>query len=299
MVVPMSFAHGQEVSPGAVTGKSLDITGKSLDLPAKTKTGTPLRIFTRTTLLEEIQQTGRALVLVHGQVFDVTKFLPRHPGGQLAIRHLVGKDATDAMVAFHPPVVLEKRLRYYLCGEYLDVDDGDEAVHEAADDADAAAADDAGMATGMAGAPGKGTALSTSFQPLSIAYRELNDQLRADGFYTPNYWFYVRRLAVHALLIASAVTLVVRHGGDTGALLAAGLLFGMSWHGLSFIAHDAGMLAWDVAVFSSELCVIRNCDNNEFDAFPILLPRQATMRCRLIVRLMRHSGFCLLDLSVV
>jgi hypothetical protein len=82
--------------------------------------------------------------------------------------------------------------------------------------------------------------LSTSTQPLSVAYRELDAELRRQGFYTPNYWFYARRLAVHAALLASAVTLVVTRGDQTPCLVLAAALMGACWHGLSFIAHDAG-----------------------------------------------------------
>lgn len=33
-------------------------------------------------------------VIVHGQVYDVTEFLPEHPGGQAIILKYAGKDAT-------------------------------------------------------------------------------------------------------------------------------------------------------------------------------------------------------------
>merc|ERR1719199_776075 len=47
-------------------------------------------------------------VVVNGQVLDVTKFLPDHPGGELAILTFAGKDATAEFNMIHPGDVIEK-----------------------------------------------------------------------------------------------------------------------------------------------------------------------------------------------
>ncbi|CAD7937985.1 unnamed protein product [Amoebophrya sp. A25] len=47
-------------------------------------------------------------VVVDGKVLDVTKFLPDHPGGVLAIVTFAGKDATEEFNMIHPPDVIEK-----------------------------------------------------------------------------------------------------------------------------------------------------------------------------------------------
>ena len=39
------------------------------------------------------------------EVLDVTKFLPDHPGGELAILTFAGKDATAEFDMIHPPDV--------------------------------------------------------------------------------------------------------------------------------------------------------------------------------------------------
>jgi len=48
------------------------------------------------------------LILVDGQVLDVTKFLGEHPGGELAILTFAGKDATEEFNMIHPPDVIGK-----------------------------------------------------------------------------------------------------------------------------------------------------------------------------------------------
>lgn len=49
-------------------------------------------------------------VIVHGKAYDVTKFLPEHPGGQGIILKYAGKDATEEFDPIHPPDTLDKYL---------------------------------------------------------------------------------------------------------------------------------------------------------------------------------------------
>jgi L-lactate dehydrogenase (cytochrome) len=49
-------------------------------------------------------------VIVHGRAYDVTEFLPEHPGGSKIILKYAGKDATEAYEPIHPPDTLDKYL---------------------------------------------------------------------------------------------------------------------------------------------------------------------------------------------
>ncbi|KAG0142076.1 hypothetical protein CROQUDRAFT_663022 [Cronartium quercuum f. sp. fusiforme G11] len=49
-------------------------------------------------------------VVIHGHAFDVTEFLPDHPGGQAIILKYAGGDATDAYDPVHPPGTIEEHL---------------------------------------------------------------------------------------------------------------------------------------------------------------------------------------------
>jgi L-lactate dehydrogenase (cytochrome) len=49
-------------------------------------------------------------VIVHGKAFDVTDFLPDHPGGENIILKFAGKDATETYDPIHPPDTLDKYL---------------------------------------------------------------------------------------------------------------------------------------------------------------------------------------------
>ncbi|KAI9818685.1 MAG: hypothetical protein M1832_004160 [Thelocarpon impressellum] len=49
-------------------------------------------------------------VIVHGKAYDVTEFLPEHPGGPKIILKYAGKDATDEFEPIHPPDTMDKYL---------------------------------------------------------------------------------------------------------------------------------------------------------------------------------------------
>jgi len=51
---------------------------------------------------------GDCWVILHDRVLDVTSFLSKHPGGELAILTFAGKDASSEFDMIHPPDVIEK-----------------------------------------------------------------------------------------------------------------------------------------------------------------------------------------------
>ncbi|KAN0064029.1 hypothetical protein ACQY0O_003635 [Thecaphora frezii] len=54
-------------------------------------------------------------VIVHGNAYDVTEFLPEHPGGAAIILKYAGKDATHTYDPIHPPGTLEENLPKEKC----------------------------------------------------------------------------------------------------------------------------------------------------------------------------------------
>ena len=49
-------------------------------------------------------------VIIHGKAYDVTEFLPEHPGGPKIILKYAGRDATEEFDPIHPPDTLDKYL---------------------------------------------------------------------------------------------------------------------------------------------------------------------------------------------
>jgi len=58
---------------------------------------------------------GDCWVILNGKVYDVTAFLPDHPGGKKAILAYAGKDASEEFNALHNPNVLVKYLPKEAC----------------------------------------------------------------------------------------------------------------------------------------------------------------------------------------
>ncbi|KAI8991531.1 FMN-dependent dehydrogenase-domain-containing protein [Mycotypha africana] len=59
-------------------------------------------------------------VIIHGKVYDLTQFLPEHPGGQKIIMKYAGKDATKAFEPIHPPDIIERFLSPEVCKGSID-----------------------------------------------------------------------------------------------------------------------------------------------------------------------------------
>lgn len=74
---------------------------------------------------EEVQKHNSAdscWVIVHGEAYDVTEFLPDHPGGSGIILKYAGKDATEEYDPIHPPGTLEENLPKEKCLGKVDPD---------------------------------------------------------------------------------------------------------------------------------------------------------------------------------
>ncbi|KAI5367868.1 Putative FMN-dependent dehydrogenase, cytochrome b5-like heme/steroid binding protein [Septoria linicola] len=67
----------------------------------------------KTFTFDEVQQhksKDSCWVILYGNVYDVTSFLPEHPGGSKIILQLAGSDATEEYDPIHPPGTLEDSL---------------------------------------------------------------------------------------------------------------------------------------------------------------------------------------------
>lgn len=53
--------------------------------------------------VEALIADGRSIFIADQNVFKADAWIPFHPGGDLAIKHLVGRDATDEVNAYVTP----------------------------------------------------------------------------------------------------------------------------------------------------------------------------------------------------
>jgi len=61
-----------------------------------------------------------AWVVINGYVYDVSRFVEKHPGGWLPIVNMAGKDCTDAFENYHPAKVTTHMLPCYCVGKLTD-----------------------------------------------------------------------------------------------------------------------------------------------------------------------------------
>ncbi|KAF1848448.1 fatty acid desaturase [Cucurbitaria berberidis CBS 394.84] len=71
------------------------------------------RILSRREIEAQIAN-GRSIFIVDNKVLKADAWLPYHPGGDKAIRHMVGRDATDEVTRFHSSQTLELMNRYQI-----------------------------------------------------------------------------------------------------------------------------------------------------------------------------------------
>lgn len=64
--------------------------------------------------IEALIAAGRKIVIVDSRVLKVDAWLPYHPGGDKAILHMVGRDATNEVKAFHSAETQQLMLRYQI-----------------------------------------------------------------------------------------------------------------------------------------------------------------------------------------
>ncbi|KAK4539550.1 hypothetical protein LTR36_010827 [Oleoguttula mirabilis] len=66
------------------------------------------------THIEALIGEGRKIVVLDGRVLKVDAWLPYHPGGDKAILHMVGRDATNEVKAFHSTETQQLMLKYQI-----------------------------------------------------------------------------------------------------------------------------------------------------------------------------------------
>ena len=55
-------------------------------------------------------------IVISGNIYDVTEFLQKHPGGSGMLMGVAGEDATDYFYALHKPAILDTVGSEYMIG---------------------------------------------------------------------------------------------------------------------------------------------------------------------------------------
>jgi fatty acid desaturase/predicted heme/steroid binding protein len=104
---------------------------------------------------------GDSWIVIHGKVYDISKWVFKHPGGKRLISSWAGEDATCSFMAFHPNrAFVEKYLIPLYIGDVKSTTDQEEKKHS----------------------------------EMSADYKQLFESAEKRNLFKPNMWFYLAHL---------------------------------------------------------------------------------------------------------
>mmetsp|Transcript_69868 Transcript_69868/g.195841 ORF Transcript_69868/g.195841 Transcript_69868/m.195841 type:complete len:524 (-) Transcript_69868:102-1673(-) len=143
---------------------------------------------------------GDMWIVVDGLVYDVTRFVDKHPGGPLPIENMAGKDCTDAFANYHAARVYKNMLPAFLIGEASDYKEG--------------------------------------ICPHVMDFRAVRQELLRRGLFETDPRFYAKMGTWYVFLFSSALHLSLY--GQWSTRLAGAVLMGVFWQQLAGLGHDLG-----------------------------------------------------------
>lgn len=161
--------------------------------------------FTWKQIQEENESGGKKMLIFEGKVYDVAKWIDKHPGGPLLIEHMLGRDCTDQILANHS----ERSVRNYLpmlrVGEMVESERG-----------------------------------NTYDRPLSMAFRQLYKKVHDKGLYICPKSYYVKLYSFIIILFISSWLVLLNSPDTFWGVTVSAVLLAACWHQSAGIMHDAG-----------------------------------------------------------
>ncbi|KAJ1656689.1 hypothetical protein IWQ61_003784 [Dispira simplex] len=224
-------------------------------------------------------EQGEALFIYDSKVYRVDGFINRHPGGRLAIWHMLGRDATSEIRVLHPDWVIARMLPAFCIGQYTrDVDSGvDKAVQGLSSNqkvlSEPGKAIEKGSATGAKWSPSlshvrpshdslasvqdyttrtvnrqiaqlektvEPETLPMDYDAIEADFRRLELQVKKLGLENTNYWCYAKESVRYVLFFLGAFVLSMWGPEHWLNYTISALCCGLLWQQLSFTVHDLG-----------------------------------------------------------
>ncbi|KAJ3089602.1 hypothetical protein HDU96_003713 [Phlyctochytrium bullatum] len=191
--------------------------------------------------LQERVKNGEILIIFNNKVYNLTKWVSYHPGGDLAIIHMNGKDATDVILAYHPDWAIEKKMPHFCIADL--------AVPSSTTSTTPTASSSSSTAAAI-----PESSIAKRDKRISASYRQLDAKIRRMGLYKTDYTFYMKEGMKFLLLWIAAISVALAFPSSVLGVTASALLCAMLWHQGAFVAHDAGHSgithdAWTDTVF--------------------------------------------------
>jgi cytochrome b involved in lipid metabolism len=179
--------------------------GKTMEVPLLPKYSTGREKELRGYTMEELEASGstdQLLVAINGQVYDVTRYVDKHPGGDLVMKSMAGKDSTDAFENYHRASVTKHLLGAFHVGHVEGYSDFPVYPHVA-------------------------------------EFREIRQELLRRGLYQVDNHFYHKLYLWLAFLFAAALYLSLT-GTSMVVHMIGAVVLGVFWQQLAGLGHDLG-----------------------------------------------------------
>jgi len=167
--------------------------------PTQVKLKSALSSFTRKEVSTHNTEDDCWIIILN-KVYDVTKWLPKHPGGANLILNLAGRDCTEEFRVFHLNPSFT-RLKPYLLGDVV----SDEIKEQS---------------------------------ELSKDVANLLVKLKSIGAFSPDYWFYLGRALIVASLFFTCLYFL--QADSLPSICISAVCLGLAWQQLAFTGHDLG-----------------------------------------------------------
>ncbi|KAK4099524.1 fatty acid/sphingolipid desaturase [Parathielavia hyrcaniae] len=216
--------------------------------------------------VEGLIADGHTIVIFEDYVLKLDSWLSKHPGGRLAILHMVGKDATDEIKAYHTPATWQTMKAFRIGRKPLGIwanmtppirggiygkRDHDQvpptppaASVASSTRPDVTARDiksdpDAYTEWAESQEIDRDNARFPSLDPtvqqdIAQKYRALHQRVHDEGFYKCRHVEYAKELARYTALFGAFVVAL-----RSEWYLTSAVFLGLFWHQIMFTAHDA------------------------------------------------------------
>ncbi|KAI9025074.1 fatty acid desaturase-domain-containing protein [Phycomyces nitens] len=212
-----------------------------------------LKYITAQELQDGIKQ-GDALFIYEAKVYKVNRFMASHPGGDLAIRHSIGRDVTDEIRSLHPPAVYERMIHHFYVGEYVpDIKATNQAAKAPITKETMMTSWEGGISVQAfddeiqqlhdqhAKDLSKDQIDQNNLDMLTIRkhFRQLEQEIKDRGLFECNRWRYGKEVCRYLLFLYISLWFTLA-GSETWHYMVGACFMAFFWHQLVFSAHDAG-----------------------------------------------------------
>lgn len=230
-----------------------------------------MKVLPRSSIIDLINN-GKVIIIYNNNVLNLTPWLPYHPGGDKAVLHMIGRDATDEMLAYHCQETVDSFLKYRIGiidypwenllppiqgGNYGSPDLKTKVTSKVPQNVMVSETNKNELfpITPTIVDPqviGQNYDNSLTLKELLTLpqldyttqnhlrqeYNKLHSEIIKLNFYQCDYWHYIREVIKLGSMFLYAVSLF-----KLGYLSLSAIMLGLTWQQGTFIAHDAGHLS--------------------------------------------------------